>query len=283
MICTKRTDSGLFIITLFVTGDHYNYTSGQTDIFVTDWPGGRLHHWPEDAWGVEHCCLFLLLQSLSHCGWRASPKRLARSSKYSSSLRATQTRSDRQIAGDYRRDIFTSSHDPNVLNIHVSDRGDKSGWFIWSSHLCTLRFPFQRDSGCMEGGSSSRHRRPAHTTGEHTFMKKCRVIERRRRRGTRREKGNNASGPLKCLKKERPPSRPRLQSHVYRNCLGFLLDHPRLIFQRLYPGGLYPYIVLYIQNIPQVQNLLRSHQSRHEIVYLWAADYNLWESYALFR
>lgn len=47
----KRTDSGLFIITLFVTGDHYNYTLGQTDIFVADWPRGRLHHWPEDAWG----------------------------------------------------------------------------------------------------------------------------------------------------------------------------------------------------------------------------------------
>lgn len=157
----KRTDSGLFIITLFVTGDHYNYTLGQTDIFVADWPRGRLHHWPEDAWGgVEHCCLFLLLQSLSHSGWRASPKRLTRSSKFSPSLCKTQTRTDRQITGDYRRDIFTSSHDPNVLNIHVSYRGDKSSWFIWSFHLYTLRFPFQRDSGCMGGWSSSRHSTP---------------------------------------------------------------------------------------------------------------------------
>lgn len=54
-------------------------------------------------------------------------------------------------------------HDANVLNIHVGDRGDKSSWFIWSSHLYTLHFPFQKDSGCMEEGNSSRPGTPPPT------------------------------------------------------------------------------------------------------------------------
>lgn len=65
----KPMDSGfLQKIALFVTGEHYNYISEQTDIFVTDWPRGRKHHWPKDVWGWGYCCLVLLLQSLSHSG-----------------------------------------------------------------------------------------------------------------------------------------------------------------------------------------------------------------------
>lgn len=144
--------------------------------------------------GVEHCCLFLLLQSLSHSGWRASPKRLTRSSKFSSSLCKTQTRTDRQITGDYWRDIFTSSHDPNVLNIHLSYRGDKSSWFIWSFHLYTLRFPFQRDSGCMGGGSSSRH----------IFVRKCRDWEKKT--WNKERNGTDASVSLKYAHRNKEDS-----------------------------------------------------------------------------
>lgn len=68
----KRTDSGLFIITLFVTGDHYNYTLGQTDIFVADWPRGRLHHWPEDAWGGGGALLPLFTVTITESLWMES-------------------------------------------------------------------------------------------------------------------------------------------------------------------------------------------------------------------
>lgn len=90
---------------------------------------------------------------------RAPPKRLTCLSKCSS-LQQQQTQTDQQITGDYRRDIFTFSHDPNMLNIHVSDRRVWSSCFIWSSHLYTLHFPFQKDSGCIEGGNGSRRGTP---------------------------------------------------------------------------------------------------------------------------
>lgn len=72
--------SGFFKITLFVTREHYNYTSAQTDIFVTDWPRVRPHHGPECV-GVGYRLPVFTVTITESLWMRASPKRLARSSK----------------------------------------------------------------------------------------------------------------------------------------------------------------------------------------------------------
>ena len=80
-------NSGFLNIIVFVTGDNYNCTSAQT-CHICYWLAQReTASLAGRCVGAGYCCLVLLLQSLRHRGWRASPKRLTCSSKYSSSLR----------------------------------------------------------------------------------------------------------------------------------------------------------------------------------------------------
>ena len=130
-------------------------------MFVTDWPRGRPHHGPEDAWRGRRwrrwrrwwCVAFSYCYD--HCGCE---RHLNASHVGVNTPRLSCNTNPNWPADRWRLRPWhilsplllhppppsSTPGDPNVLNIHVSDRGDKSSWFIWSSSLVHTPLPFPK-------------------------------------------------------------------------------------------------------------------------------------------